>query len=458
MVTRIVGMLLLAAASAVLAQEGSLDPSFNNGGRRLLQVGVSSTQSTFNATMEVQPDGRIVVAQTTTGTGLAPVVVQRLAVDGATSDFATFLGTPGSVSEFARSVALQPDGKILIAVDDSGASGNNFTLYRLDALGNPDPGFGTGGKLLVPISGTSTAFVRPARVLVQPDGRIVVVGTAIADASTSSNTIVVAKRLLANGSPDSGFGTAGQQVIGRFSAVQGLPPREFAYGAKLTTAGKIVIFGATNSRLSAPPVHSIAEIALARLNANGTLDSTFGDGGVVVFDTGLDSSAAYDVALRGDGSFYVLTAAGGTTAIMRFLVDGTLDLGYGGLGLTSVYGAELGQYRSTSALSLALDGSGRVLVGGWLATSSGLYSMIARVLPSGALDSSFGSGTYGPGLFATRADVSGQYYDEQGLTIALQGGKAVLLGRTVYSNVPSPSYYGIVYRLGSDEMFTDGFE
>ena len=460
-------MILLLAASAAFAQEGVLDPSFNNGGRRLLPVGFSSTQSTQILAMEIQPDHKILVAGQTVGAGVPAVSIQRLSVNGATSDFTTFVGTVDSMSERPTSIGIQSDGKILVAVDDSGASGNNFVLYRFDSNGVPDPAFGTAGRLLVPVTGTNTVSARVSRVLVQPDDRIVVVGTAYSDSGSLpppayvfQNSIMVARRLLPDGAPDVGFGTAGQAVITRFSAVQGLAPKENAYQAKLTASGKILVSGVTNPRIATTGIpRVIGDIALARLNADGSLDGTFGDGGVVVFDTGLEQSGAYDIALRSDGSFYAVSSTNTYyTVLMRFLANGSLDLSYRGLGAFVLDGIiEFAVPRPALVASIAVDASDRLLLGGWLIGSLGDFSLVGRLLPSGHPDPGFGDGAYGPGYFITRAALGGNNYEE-GIRLALQGSQPILAGRVIYANVPD-RYYGIVYRLtGGPELFRDGFE
>ena len=153
---------LALAAGLALAGPGDLDRGFGAGGTRTIE-GMG-----YAGAMAVQPDGKIVVA----GLGAnGDVAVGRINPDG--SDDPAFGGTRlidfGSF-DIGEAVALQPDGKIVVV----GRSGANAVIARLNPDGSPDMGFGTAGKRAIDYGGPS--FDRAEGVAIQPDGKIILAG------------------------------------------------------------------------------------------------------------------------------------------------------------------------------------------------------------------------------------------------------------------------------------------
>jgi uncharacterized delta-60 repeat protein len=151
-----------------LRTNGALDTDFDGDGRVTLP-GIPSGSA---RAVLVQPDGKIVVAgnangsQTMTVTRLMPNGSLDTSFDGdgtATIDF-------GSLADRAEDAVLQPDGKIVVAGSTQGTG--DFAVARLNSNGAPDATFGTGGKATVdfPVAGFGNAVAR------QPNGRIVVAG------------------------------------------------------------------------------------------------------------------------------------------------------------------------------------------------------------------------------------------------------------------------------------------
>jgi uncharacterized delta-60 repeat protein len=159
---------------------------------------------------------------------------------------------------------------------------------------------------------------------------------------------------------------------------------DFGLAVALQSDGKIVAAG--NS--SAVGVFSVS-FALARYNTNGSLDSTFGSSGTVLTSFGGNLSAAFDVAVQPDGKIVVVGVAGSGAAgsdfgIARYSATGTLDptFGTGGLVTTDFGGG------SDQANGVALQPDGKIVVVGPLQGKFG----VARYNPDGSLDSTFGSG------------------------------------------------------------------
>jgi uncharacterized delta-60 repeat protein len=236
--------------------------------------------------------------------------------------------------------------------------------------GHLDPNFGTNGRVL-------TSFppygARAVAALVQPDDHIVVVGTA------DYQDFAVA-RFQPDGTLDPGFGTGGTVVT------------DFGYATVWAVArqpdGKLVVGGASNPY---PVNFTLDDFALVRYEADGTLDPTFGVGGKVLTDLG-GSERIHALLVQPDGRILAVGEIGyGTTvAIARYTPDGTLDptFGVGGVA-TFVVG-----YAASADAALLLPG-GRILVAGFSqSTDSSLTQdfMLARLEPDGSLDATFGSG------------------------------------------------------------------
>ena len=183
---------------------GSLDPQFGTGG-----IATTDIQGGFNDTaycMAVQTDGKIIVA----GSHRSGVAMARYTANGAL-DAAGF-GTGGKVfssvvngeEEQANAIVVQPDGRIVVAGEFRAVAGSAFLLSRYLADGSPDPSFGTGGKSVIPISAGTDRDIANGLYLLA-DGKFLVAGTAAQDFALV--------RCTAQGQLDPGFGTGGIVLI-----------------------------------------------------------------------------------------------------------------------------------------------------------------------------------------------------------------------------------------------------
>src|SRR5439155_1352997 len=207
---------------------------------------------------------------------------------------ATF-GTGGKVTtaigtrdDAATAVASQADGKLVAAGDTSAGGNNYFALVRYNANGTLDATTGTGGKVTTAI-GTSDDVA--SAVAVQADGKLVAAG----DTDDGGNNYFALARYNANGTLDATFGTGGKVT----TAIGTL---DYAYALAVRPDGKLVAAGETFNG-------STTDFALARYNANGTLDPTFGTNGTVKTAIGTRDDAASALAIQADGK---LVAAGET--------------------------------------------------------------------------------------------------------------------------------------------------
>lgn len=298
---------ILAAADGIPARfavgrfnvDGSVDATFGTSG--FVQVGNAGGA----LLLALQPDGKIVVAGNTQ--------MARLISDGALD---TSFGTGGLavlLAQFPSGIALQSDGKILIAsggfsppaavLNPPPGAGS---LARYTSNGSLDKGFG--------ISGEATSVALPYAVAVQSDGKILVAGGIISRLIPTGNASgfgVV--RFDPNGSIDTTFGTRGGATTG-FGGLT----LAGAYGLAIQPNGDIVAAGEAGT----VGTELTLSFALARYNTAGRLDITFGAGGKVTTSFGSNGLALITgVVLQTDGKIVVAGDANSNFAVARYLAQ-----------------------------------------------------------------------------------------------------------------------------------------
>ncbi len=274
---------------------------------------------------------------------------------------------------------LQPDGKIVVL----GSGGTEavtafFTLVRYNSDGSLDPSFGDGG---IALTGLAEVYVGPRALALQPDGKILVVGRAQTDAG---NWHVLLARYHPDGSPDTGFGSAGV-VITDFG--NGL--FEHAYAVAVQADGRIIAAGHIYD-VDLAQTH----FALARYWPDGRLDASFGQAGKVVTAFG-ETVQARDIAVQSDdkivvaGRGWLPNWSGTETVVARYDPDGSLgsSFGSGGKVQTPDYYPGTSAYSNSGAYAVALQDDGRIVTAGYSYTGFGLI----RYNPDGSLDESFGT-------------------------------------------------------------------
>ncbi len=311
--------------------------------------------------------------------------------------FSGALPVPG-----AKAVAIQSDGKIVVGGGASIGGRGTFAVARYNADGTLDRSFGTTGTAT-----TAIGLGSEARALaVQPDGKIVLAGFSNPEPST--RRLIALARYEADGTLDARFGAAGivTTAIG--------PTYDEAHAIVLQPDGKIVVAG-----------YGDGQFVLARYDAKGDLDPLFGNGGEVVtsnLSPPFDRFAANGLALQSDGKLVVAGVAGTARgragiAMLRFRPNGVVDSDFGAGGVFT----ELGS--GAAAQSVAVQADGRIVVAGTTFTiaqgRSDLQPTLARYVPSGALDASFGAGgTVRTTLAAFQMTNAMVLDDEGGIVIA----------------------------------------
>jgi uncharacterized delta-60 repeat protein len=285
-----------------------------------------------------------------------------------------------------NAAVLQPDGKIVVVGDDNQIVGANlleWTVERYNPDGTPDPSFHV-PRLLFPTSAIPTA------VAVEPDGKIVVAGFDNAQALPTWELA----RFNADCSLDTTFNAHGLQpgTVSTTFPNQSLA-QAFAVGIETVNGQPKIVAGALAI------ISNVNEVALARYNLDGTLDTTFGSGGLVASPVaGANGSQANSLVIQPDGK---IVAAGftlvGTGAnvfddflVTRYNADGSLDRTFGGTGQVLTPFAAGANAEGHGA---ALEADGKVVVAGQTDNGGGTESFaLARYDTQGNLDSSFGTG------------------------------------------------------------------
>jgi uncharacterized delta-60 repeat protein len=399
--SKLIGLLVrcafLAVPTLLMAQAGSLDPTFGING-------IATSPGTTAAAAALQSEGKIVVVGSASNGESAAVL--RYNTNGTLDS--TFgsggqvtLDTSDSGSAFA--VAIQSDGNILVAAPDELELG----VFRLNGNGSLDTSFGSKGVAI--IRRTTNPFLAPANgtIALQADGKILVVALSPSLASQ------IFARLLSNGTTDSTFGTNGaatlvtsgqalalqprgeilvlaglftQGVVSRYGANGRLDPTfggagqaaGFGIGGAMTVIESNSEFIVAGSLVTTPPnPESTSGFLLVRYKANGNIDTTFGSDGVVTTSfPGNLLSAAAAVALQSNGDI----VAGGSTgaansissdfALARYTASGTLDITFGTNGrVTTAIGSE-----GSAINTLLIQTDGKILAFG----SSSEGTSIAR--------------------------------------------------------------------------------
>lgn len=346
---------------------GSLDSSFGSG----TGYAVIPDQYIGPDNILVSSTGEVFVAGFDS-VGNGPSVITCFAANGVLD---SGFGTGGKVlidpDYTVLQLTLHPQGGLLVLGSGQDGADRKMMLFKCDEAGNPDEGFGDGGRILIPV-GTGDSV---ESVVIQGDGKIVV-----ASAIGLPRSIFLV-RYDEDGVRDTSFGNAGE-VLADFGL------SESPCKVLLQEDGKLLVVGTR----STDSYSSDGDILLIRYNDDGSLDTSFGGGdGVVVHDLGFHESAS-DVDVQPDGKIIVAGSSserlwGGpaSSLLVRYNEDGSLDTSFGG-----------GDGFTRSSLIVSSDQllvlpNGQYLVTGNASNGNGEFVFgLARYNADGTLDAAFG--------------------------------------------------------------------
>lgn len=348
-------------AVARLHSDGSLDTNFSSDGKVLTGFG----DYELAHGVAIQPDGKIVVVGFYNHIGTLPGRVARYHTNGALDTSFDGDGLLTNTLSRPSDVAVQPDGRIVLLGTHKSAQGDfKFAFQRLNPNGSFDASFaGSGTAFRDFVSTDDYGF----NLAVLPDGRIFGVGHRGTDA-------IGLVRLWPDGSPDAG----GQQTLAFESTTFPAGSDETMYGMAMQADGRTIVVGTVVTALGTE-----SDFALARFLPNGLLDGTFGVAGRVELDIhNVDVGRA--VAVQPDGRIVVAGHVGAGDAnfvVARFTGDGALDttFGFGGFNVVDFAGD------ADYARAIAVAPDGKIVVAG----NAGALIGTARFNANGTLDTSF---------------------------------------------------------------------
>lgn len=241
----------------------------------------------------------------------------------------------GTGNDVANGLTLQTDGKIVVVGTNTDGGSSNAAIARFNSDGTLDTSFGAGNSDGTPDGVVSVSLGAGddvgSAVAMQADGKIVVAGTSTSVGGSSSNIVIL--RLTDTGTLDGTFGTANDGTPDGVVNLSLGDGNDMASALKIQSDGKIVVVGTTGNPGS-------SNMAVVRLTTDGSLDTTFGkanDGtpdGVVSLSLGSGDDIARALAIQADGKIVIsgTTYSAGSTSnavVVRLNADGSLDASFG---------------------------------------------------------------------------------------------------------------------------------
>jgi uncharacterized delta-60 repeat protein len=360
------------------ASDGVLDTTFHSPDGYVLWDGGAGYDR--GRDIALQSNGKILVTGYMTNGTDDDIMVIRYNRDGSLD---TGFGTNGAYiydgggTDGGYAIAVQSHDKILLAGEYSNGLDGDVIVLRLDSDGSPDPSFGSNGIYTYDGGNGYDAIVD---LLVQPDGSIVMCGST----SNGTDNDLMVMRLNENGAPDATFGSNG------VATCQGGVSHES--GLRLTEQddGKILVTGTSHNG-------SDYDVLVARFNTNGTLDTSFGTGGIAVYDGG-DYDRGYGIGVNSDGKIQVTgvrtkpdqNITDYDIPVICFDSNGVLDTSFGDNGLVLYDGALREQ-----CFDLIVQSDDTILVTGQSGSSIGGTSdwslVVLKYDPNGTPDTTFGT-------------------------------------------------------------------
>ena len=314
--------------------DGTPDDTFGDGGRVIVGMTDDEWDYSMPHALALQPDGRLLAAGTSYDqeAGHNVFAAARFNPDGSFDDTfgdggrvrALISTDDGAPDEEAHALAIAPDGKIVLA-GFVGLYPADFASMRLLPDGKIDRSFGKRGSVVTDLGGDDKA----SSVAVQPDGKVVLAGRG---ANEDDDWAML--RYTSDGKLDKSFGDAG------ITANDLTGGEDYATGILLQKDGGIVLGGVAQigSVLCTTSDNYMTScdrfaFALARYTPDGELDERFGDGGQMVYELD-DDSGGHAMVEQPDGKFVMAGHYDDDDyAVLRANSDGSLDTGFGDNGL-----------------------------------------------------------------------------------------------------------------------------
>lgn len=340
---------------------GSLDTAFGDSGNVTTDFGKSEVATA----MVIQPNGKIILAGQTNPVNNADFALVRYNTDGSIDTTFGHNGLTtaaiGQYDDIAQAVTLQSDGRIVVAGYSGAYPNYDFSAARFLSNGTIDSSFSSDGRVVMSIgSGIDMAMA----VKIQANGKIVIAGKTVASAAYD----IAVVRLLADGSLDLNFGSTG---IARTSI--GIAD-DMGSALEIQADQKILVGGTANTG-------SYNDFAVVRYDTSGNLDHNFNGDGKQTVAIGNENDGAASMALQSDGSIvlggYAKVGMYNQFALARVDKNGKIDSTFGHHGRTSF---ALGT-NNDMILSIALQSDGKIIAAGVSSNGANYDIALVRYIP-----------------------------------------------------------------------------
>lgn len=412
----------------------SLDSTFGNSGKVITDINSSSEWGMYLAK---QSDGKIFIAGKTLNGSRADVALARYNNTGTLDN--TF-DNDGKVTTniggdfFAGGVALQSDGKIVVAGSIWDSNNNNYDIVvlRYNADGTLDTSFDSDGKAITNIG---TKDDTGYGLALQSDGKILVTGLTQDGVAIHIGLV----RFNSNGQLDNTFDNDGKVTTN----IDPYSNDDRGLSVAVQSDNKILVTGTTYNSLYSDET----AICLARYNSDGTLDTSFSGDGVLMTQIGSFSNQGNQVSNYPGGKILVAGATGNSDdtndfALVRYNNDGTLDTSFSGDGKVSTpvgTGNDLGK-------ALLIQSDGKIILAGYAGNSTSDFGLV-RYNVDGTIDTSFD----GDGKVITPIGNS----DDFATGILIQGDGKIILGGSAW-NSDNADFALVRYNLNIKNNSTQG--
>jgi uncharacterized delta-60 repeat protein len=389
--------LLIFISAPALAQSGNVDSTFGTNG---IVISNQGSWAMLGRDIIQQSNGKIIVC----GGGNNMIILARYNADG-TLDPAFGTGGFANSSPFVLSgirIAEQKDGKIIAVGTVGSGTSTMFAIYRFDSLGVTDLSFGSNGFLTVNFNTALNVADTPWALAIDDNDVIYVAGQT---SNGIDNDFAITKVI--NGALVPSFGSNGVAIFDFGSG------NDVATGIGFLPNGNIVVGGRSFNGAN-------NDFALLSIDTNGVLDPAFGNGGKIRADYGNVNNFSDALAVTENGLILLAGGSNNSTdvALARFLSNGTLDssFGNGGFVLTNCTGSE-------SAADIALQKDGKIILCGETGNGANYRFLVLRYTADGFLDNSFSQN----GWATVDAPNNGDNYFGEGVVV-LDNGKIAVAG------------------------------
>jgi uncharacterized delta-60 repeat protein len=388
---------------------GSLDTSLDTDGKVITNFGNANSKC---SSIALQTDGKIIMAGNSQNGTITEYSLTRYNSDGSLD--ATFdtdgkvITTIGFADDGGTSIAIQNDGKIVVAGFSYNGTNYDFALIRYNSNGSLDTSFDTDGKVTTDIGGYLDQILS---LVIQPDGKILVAG--VSGTINNNNFYFALARYNSNGGLDTTFDADGKVTTS-------IGVNAFINSIALQNDGKIVATGSSYNG-------SNYDFAIARYNSNGSLDTTFDTDGKVISAVGSSTDYSYSVVIQNDGKIVVAGSSyNGFSydfALARYNNNGGLDTSFDTDGKVTTAIGGIDDY----IYSIKIQSDGKIVAAGSSKNGAFYDYALARYNNNGSLDTTFDT----DGKVTTNVSITAS--NDSGNCIAIQPDGKIVMGGTSWN-------------------------